>query len=209
MPESAYKHNTEIHHRENYRFPQEGQYPIITESTNFFAGALPVNLNHETHYQNHRTILALDLGTTMGYAVRGYTGTIFSDTVELKSQRIEEDGTVYLHFHRWLTEIKSLVSTLEEVYFEEVRQHPNITDAYTYGGFVAYLSSWCEQNEIPYGGIPAGTVNRHITGKDNATGEEIIQAVRAKGHDPKDANEADALSLLDFILTTNYQGNGL
>jgi Holliday junction resolvasome RuvABC endonuclease subunit len=35
-----------------------------------------------------------------------------------------------------------------------------------------------------------------MTGKGNASKTDVIKAVKSKGHQPKDDNEADALALL-------------
>jgi hypothetical protein len=47
---------------------------------------------------------------------------------------------------------------------------------------------------------------RHITGKGNATKEEVIAAVRAKGFSPVDDNDADALALLDWAVANRFGG---
>ena len=61
-------------------------------------------------------------------------------------------------------------------------------------------------NKIPYEGVPVGTIKRHITGKGNATKEEVIAAVRAKGLSPVDDNDADALALLDWAIANRFGG---
>jgi Holliday junction resolvasome RuvABC endonuclease subunit len=48
--------------------------------------------------------------------------------------------------------------------------------------------------------VPVGTIKRHVAGKGNADKEAVIAAVRTRGFDPKDDNEADALALLDWAL---------
>jgi Holliday junction resolvasome RuvABC endonuclease subunit len=106
----------------------------------------------------------------------------------------------FLRFRQWLTEVKNACNGFDAVYFEEVRNHAGIDAAHKYGGFLAHLTSWCEHQQIPYQGIPVGTIKKHVTGKGNASKAEVIAAVRARGFDPKDDNEADSLALLDLIL---------
>jgi Holliday junction resolvasome RuvABC endonuclease subunit len=106
----------------------------------------------------------------------------------------------YLRFRRWLTETKAAVGVVDEVSFEEVRRHAGVDAAHAYGGFLATLTAWCEHHQIPYAGVPVGSIKRHATGKGNATKGDMISAVRALGHDPADDNEADALALLHFAL---------
>jgi hypothetical protein len=50
------------------------------------------------------TILALDLGTTTGWALRGSDGHITSGTESFRPQRFEGGGMRFLRFKRWLTE---------------------------------------------------------------------------------------------------------
>lgn len=144
-----------------------------------------------------KTILALDLGTQMGWALQGPQGVIYSGTESFKPGRYEGGGMRYLRFRRWLDEIeKSSQDAISAVYFEEVRRHMSTDSAHVYGGFLATLTAWCESNGIPYQGVPVGTIKRHATGTGNAGKLEVIDAMKMKGHKPKDDNEADALAIL-------------
>ena len=53
--------------------------------------------------------------------------------------------------------------------------------AHAYGGFMAHLTAWCEHHNIPYAGVPVGTIKKHATGKGNASKDLMIGA--AKGAD--------------------------
>ena len=143
-----------------------------------------------------KTILALDLGTTTGWALRGSDGHITSGSESYRPQRFEGGGMRFLRFKRWLTEIKQSVDGIDCLHFEEVRRHVSTDAAHAYGGFLATLTAWCEHHQIPYQGVPVGTIKKHATGKGNASKEDVIAAVQARGHDPVDDNEADALALL-------------
>ncbi|WP_208439761.1 crossover junction endodeoxyribonuclease RuvC [Bartonella grahamii] len=145
---------------------------------------------------NAQTILCLDLGTKTGWAIRGADGHITSDTEDFQSRRFEGGGMRYLRFKRWLTELKRSVDEIDAVYFEEVRRHVGTDASHIYGGFLATLTAWCEHHQIPYEGIPVGTIKKATTGKGNASKEEMIKAICSKGHTPKDDNEADALAIL-------------
>ncbi len=145
-----------------------------------------------------QTILALDLGTTTGWALHARDGSITSGSESFKPQRFEGGGMRYLRFKRWLSEIKRSADGLDAVYFEEVRRHLGVDAAHAYGGFMAHLTAWCEHHQIPYQGIPVGTIKKHATGKGNASKDEMLVAARNCGHFPADDNEADALALLDY-----------
>ena len=146
------------------------------------------------------TILALDLGTQTGWSLL-HKGIITSGTLTFKNDRYQGGGMRYLRFCRWLDDIKGLAGgTLGEVYFEEVRRHLGVDAAHVYGGFLATLTSWCEKEAIPYQGISVGTIKRHVTGKGNASKQEVIDSLKAKGYRLlADNNEADALALLEWV----------
>lgn len=69
-------------------------------------------------------------------------------------------------------------------------------------GLKLTLTAWCEHHNIPYQGVPVGTIKKHATGKGNAGKDEMITSVRERGHTPVDDNEADALALLHWAIET-------
>jgi len=144
----------------------------------------------------------LDLGTTTGWALRGLDGTICSSSEAFKPQRFEGGGMRYLRFKRWLTEIKQSCDGIDAVFFEEVRRHAGVDAAHAYGGFMAHLTAWCEHHKIPYQGVPVGTIKKHATGKGNASKDEMVGAMRQRGFQPGDDNEADALAILLWAIET-------
>lgn len=148
------------------------------------------------------TILAIDLGTTTGWALRPRDQQIAHGFVSLKPQRFEGGGMRFLRFKRWLSEIQTMTGDIHAVYFEEVRRHAGVDAAHVYGGLMATLTTWCEHRNIPYQGVPVGTIKKHATGKGNADKADVIAAMRAKGHPVTDDNEADALALLHWTIET-------
>ena len=81
-----------------------------------------------------------------------------------------------------------------------MRRHASTDAAHAYGGFLGQLSAWCEQRQIPYQGVPVGTIKKHATGKGNANKDAMLAAVRGWGYTPVDDNEADALALLHWAI---------
>ncbi|MEP3248079.1 MAG: hypothetical protein ABJN40_05830 [Sneathiella sp.] len=151
-----------------------------------------------------RKFLALDLGTKMGFAFTNGSSAIVSGTVSFAiDKRYEGGGVRYVRFRKWLEEMEGI--GIEMVVFEEVRRHVGTTAAHVYGGFLACLTEWCEINEIPYTGIPVGTIKKFATGKGNAGKDAMIDAARSWGFEPVDDNEADALALLK-LTQTEYGG---
>ncbi len=159
--------------------------------------ALPVTMAH------HRSILALDLGTTTGWALRDADGLITSGTLSLRPGRFDGGGMRYLRFTNWLTEIDRLSGPMATIWFEEVRRHAGTDAAHVYGGLMATLTAWAELRGVPYQGVPVGTIKRHATARGNADKAAMIAAVRARGFSPADDNEADAIAILLWAIETN------
>lgn len=149
-----------------------------------------------------RTILALDLGTTTGWALRAADGLITSGTASFRNGRFDGGGMRYLRFTNWLTEVDRLSGPIEAIYFEEVRRHIGTDAAHVFGGLLAVLTSWGELRGVPYQGVPVGTIKRHATGKGNASKQAMIDAVRERGFSPTDDNEADAIAILLWAIET-------
>ena len=148
------------------------------------------------------TILALDLGTRTGWAMQHLDGTITSGTEQFKPQRFEGGGMRFLRFKRWLNDLYAASQHINAVFFEEVRRHAGVDAAHAYGGFMGHLTAWCEHHNIPYQGVPVGTIKKHATGNGNASKEEMIAATIKRGLKVADDNEADALALLYWAIET-------
>lgn len=147
-------------------------------------------------------ILTLDLGTNTGWSLLKKDGSIVSGTASFRPGRFEGGGMRFLRFEKWLNEM-SEICNIDAVYFEEVRRHIGVDAAHIYGGFLATLTSWCEELKLPHEGVPVGSIKKFATGKGNANKQAVIKAMEALGHRPKDDNEADALALLHFACEKN------
>uniref|UniRef100_A0A6H1ZE70 Holliday junction resolvase RuvC n=1 Tax=viral metagenome TaxID=1070528 RepID=A0A6H1ZE70_9ZZZZ len=141
-------------------------------------------------------LLALDLGTTTGWAAVSRRA-VTSGTWSFQTGRYEGGGMRFLRFRKQLEEAIVLVDA-GAVLFEEVRAHRGTSAAHVYGGLLALLTSLCEELAVPYQGVPVGTIKRHATGKGNANKAAMVRAskVRWPREEIKDDNQADALCLL-------------
>jgi hypothetical protein len=156
-----------------------------------------------SHSPSTPSILALDLGSTTGWAIRNSRCRILHGTAEFRPSRYEGGGMRYLRFGKWLDQTLEITGGVDAVYFEEVRRHIGTDAAHVHGGLLATLTAWCEGQDIPYQGVPVGTWKRHACGKGNASKHEVIAAMRARGFEPADDNEADAIAILLWALETN------
>ena len=149
------------------------------------------------------TILALDLATITGWALRSADGRINSGTVSFRPSRYDGGGIRYLRFRAWLEGMAQDSNGIGVVHYEEIRRHLSTDAAHVHGGLLAMLTAWCEQNTIAYQGVPVGTIKRFITGKGNADKAAVIAAVRERGFSPADDNEADAMAILLWAIETD------
>jgi len=148
------------------------------------------------------TILTLDLGTRSGWAHSDCSGVITSGVAEFRTDRWQGGGMRFLRFRAWLDEMHRLTGGFDLLVYEQVRRHAGADASHLYGGWLAILTAWCEQRGFAYQGVPVGTIKRHVTGKGNADKAAVIAAIRARGFDPTDDNEADALAILLWATET-------
>ncbi len=149
-------------------------------------------------------ILALDLGTTTGWALRTADRTVVSGTVSFRPSRYDGGGMRYVRFRGWLDRLDEDAGPLTEIHFEEIRRHVS-TDSRACSWRLPgdILTAWAERLKLAYQGVPVGTIKRHLTGKGNADKAAMIAAVQDRGFAPADDNEADALALLLWAIETH------
>jgi Holliday junction resolvasome RuvABC endonuclease subunit len=145
-------------------------------------------------------ILALDLGTQMGWALRQASG-VTSGSVSFAVNKRAGFGVRFLNFRRWLVGMLKKYH-VDMVVFEAVYNHAGTYAAHVYGGFAAQLAAICEEQHVPYRGFGVKTIKKFIAGNGNASKQDVINAVQTRGYGPMaedrplDDNEADAIALL-------------
>lgn len=144
-------------------------------------------------------ILAIDPGSKCGYAVMLDDWPLASGVWDLSARRHEGGGMRFLRLRAYLDSItfngELGTSSVDAVFYEEVRRHLGTDAAHIYGGIVAVISAWCEERRIPYQGIPVGTVKKTATGKGNANKEAMLASATKQWPTQfiADDNQADAL----------------
>lgn len=142
------------------------------------------------------TILALDLGTTTGWA-HTFGNPIKSGTWSLKPGKYDGAGMRGVKFMGYLDELHR-ASPLKQIVFEAVRRHIGTDASHIYGGLMMTLQTWAELNCVPYDGIAVGTIKKFWTGKGNASKGEMVARCIVRGFDPATDDEADAIALLHY-----------
>lgn len=152
-------------------------------------------------------ILALDLGTKCGWAAaKKYTAIglrqIDSGVWNLTPSKFDSIGMRYCKFEEYLM-IELSLGAIDRVVYEAVRNHRAIDAAHVYGGLVAVLQTVCIKKGISYEGVPVGTIKKHATKSGNADKKAMVKAAihKFKNINVIDDNHADALHLLDYVLS--------
>jgi crossover junction endodeoxyribonuclease RuvC len=138
--------------------------------------------------------LGLDLGTHLGYALSD-NGALASGEWDLSQKRHEGNGMRFIRFRKYLNDI----GKVDVIYYEEVARHLGTDAAHVYGGLLAQLFVWCDENNVPYKGIPVGTIKKCATGKGNANKDAMIRAAQQSFPSQlvETDNQADALWILE------------
>lgn len=135
-------------------------------------------------------ILAIDPGTKCGYAL----SPIESGVWDLSPRRHEGGGMRFFRLRNYLVKT---CENVDLVVYEEVRGHRGTDAAQVYGGIVAILTEHCELKEIPYQGVPVGTIKKWATGKGNADKVAMLAAAQGRWPDAsiETSDQADAVWL--------------
>ena len=126
---------------------------------------------------NELTVFGFDLGTKTGYAYThsGKANAALSGVIDLKPRRHEGGGMRYVRFRKLLRELMPAPGEDEYiVFYEEVASHKGTAAAHIYGGLLGVLCEFCESRDIPYRGLPVGTIKKHATGRGNASKSDMI-----------------------------------
>lgn len=142
------------------------------------------------------TILSLDLGTQTGWAIKKPDSDIISGTVCLCHEEERDRDIRYLCFRDWLNNLIIKYPDITQVYYEIVRRHLGILSAHVYGGYRGIMLAWAYDHNIKCMCYSPATIKKYITGKGNASKQQVIDAIKERGYDPCDDNEADALAIM-------------
>lgn len=144
-------------------------------------------------------ILALDLGTKTGYAVRKRDGKVVHGTQSFAPRASWSAGQRWLRFQSWLGELLEL-HQVGRIAYEHVSFHAGVRDAHCYGAFRALVEMAADRRNIELVGTNVQTVKRHWTGKGGADKAAMVAQARARGFRPETDNDADALAVLDWAV---------
>ena len=146
-----------------------------------------------------QNILALDIGTKTGFAVRLRSGETFGGTQNFSLKKKDHTALRWINFRVWLNEICNKYD-IHAVVYEEVRRHSATRASHVYGGFKAILEMSCYINKCQLAGFGVGQIKKFATGKGNASKSVMIAAAKLLGCETDGDDEADAFHLLNYAL---------
>lgn len=147
-------------------------------------------------------ILAIDLGSQLGWAITNRAGDIQGGSEAFQTAKHGGHGGRFLAFMAFLNELRNRHGEIHVVYFEDVKNHSGVLAAHSYGGLLAILQVWCKVNNVHMTPFGVGKIKQHWTGKGNSDKAKMIAAAQQRGFDPKDDNHADALAILSLACHT-------
>jgi Holliday junction resolvasome RuvABC endonuclease subunit len=142
-------------------------------------------------------ILALDLGTTTGWAYRE-GARIESGVQTFDVKRGESPGMRYVRFNRWLDEMMRLRRGALLVF--EQAHHRGGAATEVAAGFSTRVLECAARLDLEHAAVHTATLKKFATGKGNAKKAEMLGAVCRRWKAVTDDNEADAIALLYYAI---------
>lgn len=142
-------------------------------------------------------VLALDIATTTGWALRRSSGRIESGRLTLTGG--DHPGQRHAQLRGFLTEVKYRAGGLDWIVWEDAfRQRGNA--AALFGQFVGVVLAWSHHHQIGVMPVGVSAIKKFATGNGRADKAAMIAASDVPVIDD---NEADARHLLKFVLASN------
>ncbi|MFY1969587.1 hypothetical protein ACOTHT_30775 [Achromobacter xylosoxidans] len=149
-------------------------------------------------------ILALDLGTKTGFALRRRDGRIAHGTQDFTPRKSWSEGQKWARYRAWLIETiregKVHQVVYELVIRHEVKGRPLWDAAHAYGAFQAITHMVCDSFNVDAIGVNLATVKKSFTGSGRAKKADMIAEANSRGFKPDTDNDADALAILHWAV---------
>jgi len=140
-------------------------------------------------------LLCLDLGKFCGCAHIRNGEITDSYTLDFSKHRLRMESEFYAQMRTMIASKR-----IAAVYHEDAPFQQGMARQYwhTQRGIIALI---CQQANIPYASVPVTTLKKFMTGKGNASKNDMIAAVGVtRGYYPDDDNEADALAVAMYVI---------
>lgn len=151
--------------------------------------------------QSGEWILALDVGTDAGYALRNTTtNELTSGHFAYKKKPEHRPGRRYIEFENCLDSLAADRSIVRVCCEEPMGNYRSHAATLVVSGYICLLQAWCEKMRLPYRGYPQKTIKKFATGSGAAKKPEMIAAAKERWpeRNVKTDDEADALWVLEL-----------
>ncbi|CAB3914642.1 hypothetical protein LMG26841_05183 [Achromobacter dolens] len=144
-------------------------------------------------------ILALDLGTRLGWALQMRGRPITHGTESFTPRKSWSPGQRWQRFRTFLHEVVAH-NNVHVIAYEDVKRHAGTDAAHAYGAFLALTELVADSHRVRLVPVGVGTIKKHWTGKGNADKAAMEAQARARGFRPESDNDADALAILHWAV---------
>lgn len=144
-------------------------------------------------------ILALDLGTKLGWAVRARDGAVWRGTEVFTPRKSWTPGQRWLRARSFVTDLV-VRHQVHAIAYEDVKRHAGTDAAHAYGAFLCLVQMVADSHRAALMPVGVGTIKKHWTGKGNADKAAMEAQARARGFRPESDNDADALAILHWAV---------
>ncbi len=146
-------------------------------------------------------ILALDLGTKTGFALRRRDGGVAHGTEDFTPRASWAPGQKWQRFRSWLSATIT-AHNITQIAFEDVKRHGpgQVLAAHAYGGFRAMLEMVADQHRVSLVPFGVGQIKKHWTGSGVAKKDAMVMQAKVRGFRVVDDNNADALAILHLAI---------
>jgi Holliday junction resolvasome RuvABC endonuclease subunit len=145
-------------------------------------------------------ILALDLGTKTGYALRRRDGAMRYGTMDFTPRKSWTPGQRWARFRGWLADMVATFQIDAIVYERVVFGHSSAASSDVYGGFKALVELTADTHNLTLSSVAVPTVKKHFTGSGRADKDAMMAQARVRGFNPDSHNAADALAILHWAV---------
>ncbi|MBP2290747.1 hypothetical protein [Azospirillum rugosum] len=146
-----------------------------------------------------RIVLALDVGTSLGWAVQRASGRIESGRHTLPTGKRQGER---LHaFRLWLADILTRLGHIDTIIWEHAFRQPGNANE-VHHNLVGVLLDFAERNRITdYHSVDVKALKGYAAGNGNADKDAMVAAARAAGYPVRSHDEADAVHLLRYEIS--------
>ena len=143
-------------------------------------------------------ILALDPGSSCGFAVGDPAGVLVSGVWQLTPGRGDSPGMRYVRLRGYLEDVLRAYPDLALVVYEQAHHRGGAATEYAVG-CATTVQTWCAERGIDHSAVHSATVKKWATGRGNAKKAEMVRLARERFQPTTSTDdEIDALWMLDW-----------